>query len=396
LSARFWRSGRSRQKDFGRQARFLSRNDIPVWSIAVAALNTPILREEIGDAIQVTRRMVAASQLPHLDHTFSKVIKPGRANTMITRRCHLLALLVASACLNGPTWSADPPPLGFADQASTQESKKDEKPAAPPVKLIEGERVKADDIVAMMQSKLLDEGDAVKKLREANRNNVRYNIDNYPIGYAIASEKVNDYFVFGGPLKGWRAKGPGEVSSWPPLLYTVTRKETMRQAKLIEPVPLAEAVDEMNNLRVYYRPLIVGHDGEKYQEQPSTLAFFIHPKTGTRMTVLFREGRSYGSIDELLVAKGKMFAKEFVPGRGKESSTLVPSIFYSKEVLIDAEPFPKGDRFDALMQAVIAAHEKPPLATEDFKSLFEQMSQHTGGKTDPVAKPAASQSAQRK
>jgi hypothetical protein len=310
-------------------------------------------------------------------------------------------LFVSLGCGLSLTWGDVRRPCYAAGAANIQQNKKDErptqdKPASPAVKLIEGERVSAGDVVALVRSMLVEEGEAVKKLSEANLNNVRYNINSYPIGYAIATEKVNDQTVFSGPLKGWRAKAPGEVSTWPPLLYTVSRKETMRQAKLIEPIPVADAVDEMNNLRVYYRPLLAGHDGEKYQEQPTALAFFVHPKTGTRMTLLFRDGRSSGSVAGPLVANAKVFVKEVAPGRGKESTTLVPSIFYTKEVSFDVDAFPKREKLDRLMHALLAAYEKPPLATADFKLLFEEMSEQTGGKTVPVAKSADAQSTQRK
>jgi hypothetical protein len=258
-----------------------------------------------------------------------------------------------------------------------------------PVTLIEGERVNSQEVIIYMRSTLIEEGDAVKRMaeNEANLNNVRYNINGFQFGYAIASEKLSDHMVFTGPTKGWRATAIGEVSRWPPVLYSAARKETMRQAKLIEPVVVAEQLDEMNNLRVYYRPLVVGHDGEKYQEEPSSLAFFIHPDTGTRMTAVFRDGRSYGAIGEPLVASAKVFVKAVVPSRG---SRLVPSVFFSKEIAIESEAMSKNTKFDQLLQAVIVAHHSGPLAVEDFKGLFAEMARHTGGETEPVARTSAS------
>jgi hypothetical protein len=249
----------------------------------------------------------------------------------------------------------------------------------------------------IVNSALVEEGDAIKQLarNEANLNNVRYQINSYQIGYAIASEKLNSSSVFVGPTKGWRASGPGEVSRWPLALYAASRKETTRQAKLMDPIPIAQPLDEMNNLRVYYRPVLVDHDGERYQEEPSVLAFFVHPRTGTRMTVLFRGGRSYGTVDQAMEVSTRVDVKQVVPGRGGDSGTLVPSVFTSEVVSVDVEPFPAGAPFDRLMQAALAAHEQGHMAADDFQGLFEQMSRYTGGKTEPVGRPAETESAER-
>ena len=263
-------------------------------------------------------------------------------------------------------------------------------PAAPAVTLVEGERVVADDVAILVRSTLLEEGDAVKKLNDASINNVRYNINGYPIGYALAIEKTKEGASFTGPLKAWRATGAGEVSRWPPVVYSVTRKETMRQAKQIEPIPLAEATDEMNQLRLYYLRILVGHEDGKYQEDPTAVAFFVHPKSGSRMTLIYRGGRSYASVNEPLVANAKVFVKEVAPGRGRDS--LIPSVFYPKELTFEAEPFPKGDKFDRLMLAVMDTHSKSPLAKADFSALFEAMNQYT---VDKAAK-SETASSQRK
>jgi hypothetical protein len=273
-------------------------------------------------------------------------------------------------------------------KASGQNSGENQETASgPPVALAEGERINPSHVMIAMGSKLIEEGPAVKKIaeNEANINNVRYNIDSFLVGYAIADDKLEGRAVFTGPTKGWRATAIGEVSRWPPVLYRVARKETMRQAKLIDAVPVSEPRDELNNLRLYYRPLVVGHDGDKYREEPTVLAFFIHPDTGTRMTLAFRGDQTYSAIGEALSVTAKVYVKEVVPGRSQEGSRLVPSIFYSKETTIEAERFTDEGASQAL-KAVIEAHDHGPLATDVVQSLFTLMARHTGGDTRPVSK----------
>jgi hypothetical protein len=162
---------------------------------------------------------------------------------------------------------------------------------------------------------------------------------------------------------------------------------------LIDPVPIADPVDEMNNLRLYHRPLLVGHDGNKYQEEPTVLAFFVHPKTGTRMTVIFLRGSSYGAVGEPIATTAKAFVKEVVPGRSREGSRLAPSVFYFKEFAIEGEPLPKDSKFDQRLRAVLAARDDEPLKVDDFKGLFSEMARRTGGETEPVASAGSRESA---
>lgn len=257
--------------------------------------------------------------------------------------------------------------------------------AAPGVTLIEGERVKPEEVMAFSRFVLIEEGDAVAAMSgsQANINTVRHNFNHYRIGYSLPAQKDGERYVFRGEVKGWRAASTGDVSIWPPILYPASRKETMRQAKLLEPIPVTEWCDEMNQLRVYYLATLVGHDGEKYQAEPAALAFFIHPETGHRMTVILRGGRTYGAVDAPLATTSQIYVQQVASysagplGLGKAR---VPSVFFSKSLRSEVEPFEPGNNFDRLMTKVLAAHESGPLATEDFNALFAEMGRYTRGK----------------
>ena len=259
--------------------------------------------------------------------------------------------------------------------------------AAPQVTRIEGERVKPEEAMIFTRSKLIEEGSAVATMSELqeNINTVRHNMNTYRLGYSLMAEKVGERHIFTGPVKCWRATSTGDVSAWPPTTYPASREETIRRAMLLEPIVQAEPIDEMNNLRVYYLPSLVGHDGRQYQIEPTALAFFIHPKTGNRMTVIIRAGRTYGSVNKPLAATSNIYVKDTVSypagpfGIGRAH---VPSVFYSKKVQFDMEPFPQDETFDKLMHSVLSAKESGPLATEDFKALHSEMSRYTGGKTE--------------
>ena len=256
--------------------------------------------------------------------------------------------------------------------------------AAPTVTLIEGQKVKPDEAMIFTRSVLIEEGPSVAAMSENQENidTVRYNMNSYRIGYALPAEKVGERFVFSGPVKGWRATSTGYSSAWPPFTYLASRKETMRRAKLLQPIIQAEPIDEMNNLRVYFLPSLEGHDGKQYQIVPTAVAFFIHPKTGHRMTVLIRGDRTYGTVNKPLAATSDVYVKEldsYSAGPLGLGKARVPSIFYIKSVKSDVEPFAEGDNFDRLMSTVLAAHEAGPLATDDFKALFHEMTRYTGG-----------------
>jgi hypothetical protein len=256
--------------------------------------------------------------------------------------------------------------------------------AAPTVTLIEGQKVKPEEAMIFTRNVLIEQGSAVAAMSENQENidTVRYNMNTYRIGYALPSEKVGERFIFNGPVKGWRATSTGDSSAWPPFTYLAARKETMRRAKLLQPIILAEPIDEMNNLRVYYLPSLDGHDGKQYKIEPTAVAFFIHPKTGQRMTVLIRGGRTYGSVNKPLAATSQVYVQEldsYSAGPLGLGKARVPSVFYVKSVKSDVEPFAEGDNFDKLMATVLAAHTAGPLATDDFKALLQEMTRYTGG-----------------
>jgi len=159
----------------------------------------------------------------------------------------------------------------------------------------------------------------------------------------------------------------------------------MRRTKLLQPIILADAIDEMNNLRVYYFPSLIGHDGREYRVEPMAMAFCIHPKTGYRMTVISRAGRIYGSVNKPLATTSNIYVQDVTTypvgplGLGKAR---VPSVFFSKTVRFDMEPFASGDNFERLMAQVLAAHTNGPLTVDDFKDLYREMLRYTGGPVD--------------
>lgn len=259
--------------------------------------------------------------------------------------------------------------------------------AAPPVTLIDGEMVRPDEAMTFTRSVLIDDGPAVAAMNEyqENINTVRYNFNTFRLGYSLPAGKVGDRFIFNGPVKGWRATSTGDVSVWPPAQYPASRIETMRRTKLLQPIILADPIDEMNNLRVYYFPSLVGYDGRDYRVEPMALAFCIHPKTGYRMTVMLRSGRTYGTVNKPLATTSNIYVQDvtsYPAGPLGLGTARVPSVFYSKTVRFDMEPFAAGDNFDKLMAQVLAAHESGPLSVDDFKALYHEMLRYTGGPVD--------------
>ncbi|MBI3464816.1 MAG: hypothetical protein HY000_17445 [Planctomycetes bacterium] len=263
--------------------------------------------------------------------------------------------------------------------------------AAPGVVLIEYEHVQPGEAMVFTRSVLLEEGDAVAMMSRVRENidTVRNNMNTFRIGYAMPSEVVGGRHVFKGQVKGWRAPKTDAESVWPPSQYRVSRDEAMRRAKLLDPITLAEPIDEMDNLRVYYYPIIGGHDGKLYVIEPSALAFFIHPKTGHRMTVMLRGGRTYGAVNQPLATTSKLYVQNVATYKGGPLGLVnvyVPSVFYSKIVRFDMEPFPEGDSLDGLMSTVLSAHKSTQLAKSDFKALFNEMCRYTGGPVEFVSR----------
>jgi hypothetical protein len=279
---------------------------------------------------------------------------------------------------------ATAPPASNDSKVKTAKAEANAGAAAPTVTLIDGPKVKPEEAMIFTRSVLVEQGSAVAAMSENQENidTVRYNMNTYRIGYALPAEKVGERFIFSGPVKGWRATSTGDTSTWPPFTYMASRKETMRRAKLLQPIILAEPIDEMNNLRAYYLPSLEGHDGKQYQIAATAVAFFIHPQTGQRMTVLIRGGRTYGSVNKPLAATSEIYVKEldsYSAGPLGLGRARVPSVFYVKSVKSDVEPFAEGDIFDKLMATVLAAHNAGPLPVDDFKTLFHEMTRYTGG-----------------
>jgi hypothetical protein len=269
-------------------------------------------------------------------------------------------------------------------QAKAQESAG---AAAPRAKLIDGERVRPEEAMIFTRSKLIEDGPAVGRMSalQENINTVRHNMNTYRLGYSLMSEKVGERHVFTGPVKCWRAASTGDVSTWPPQTYPASREETIRRAMLLEPIIQAEPIDEMNNLRVYYLPSLVGHDGREYQVIPTAIAFFIHPKSGNRMTVIIRDGHTYGTVNKPLAVTSNIYVqdtKSYQAGPFGLGTAHVPYVFYSKKVQFDMEPFAQGDTFDTLMHTVLGARDGGPLATDDFKAVHGEMMRYTGGKAE--------------
>jgi hypothetical protein len=259
--------------------------------------------------------------------------------------------------------------------------------AAPGVVLIEGERVQPGEAMIFTRSILMEEGPSVAAMHEfqENINKVRYNMNTYRLGYSLAAEKVGERHVFAGAVKGWRGRSTGDVSEWPENTYPVARREARRRAQLLDPIILAEPIDEMNNLRLYYLPSLVGHDGREYQVIPTAIAFCIHPRTGGRMTLMMRDGRTYGAVNGPLAVTSNIYVKDvesFQVGPFGLGTARIPSVFYSKVVRFDVEPFAQGDALDRLMGAVLASRSSGPLSTADFRSLYQEMTRYTGGKIE--------------
>lgn len=254
------------------------------------------------------------------------------------------------------------------------------------VQLMDGEVVAADQIHVILRSELIEEGDGValmSRLAE-NINTARRNFNTYRVGYLIASEKVGDRYQFSGDTRGFRATAPGQVSSWPPFIYPASRREAMRRAKALEPILPQVECPEMKNLRVYVYAMNMGHDGNDYVTEPTAFAFFVDPKTGNRMTVFFRKNRSYGAVaPSALNITGRMYVHEvssFSAGPFGIATAYSPSVFYSREVRVEHQPFAERDVLDQYMAAALAARGKL-MPNDQFVALAREMARYTGGGT---------------
>jgi hypothetical protein len=272
-----------------------------------------------------------------------------------------------------------PPPAGVRSAAAAATGA-----AEYQVQLIEGEVVPADQIHVMLRSELIEEGEGVALMSRLQKNidEARTNFNTYRAGYAIPVEKNGDRFQFVGPTRGYRATGAGAMSMWPPFIYPASRREAMRRARAPEPVLPQVECPEMKNLRVYFYPISMGHDGKDYVTEPTVFAFFVDPKTGNRMTVFYRGNRSYGAVSPSpLNITSKMYIQEvssFQAGPFGVATAYSPSIFYSREVRVEHQPFAQGDTFDRVLAEMQAARGKL-VANEFFGALAREMSRYTGG-----------------
>ena len=250
------------------------------------------------------------------------------------------------------------------------------------VKRIEGERVRPEEAMIFTRSQLIEEGPAVTRMsRHAeNINTVRYNTNTYRIGYSLASETVDERHFFTGPVKCWRAASTQGVSEWPTPQYPASRNETIRRAMLLQPIA---PLDMERNLRLYYLPSLIGHDGQKYKIEPTAIAFFIHPKTGNRMTVIIREGHTYGSVNKPLSATSSIYVKEtksYKAGPLGLGTAHVPYVFYAKNVQFDTEPFAEDNLLNELMYSALSAgRNQEPLSFQNFQKIHNEMLRYTGG-----------------
>jgi hypothetical protein len=328
----------------------------------------------------------AISAMPKGKETSVALCTKGKGCTHAHTPCSAGATTTAST----PRPNGPPQPGGNGKQASNvvqAGAQTSAGAAAPGVVLIEGERVQPAEAMIFTRSILMEEGPSVAAMNEfqENINKVRYNMNTYRLGYALASEKVGSRHVFSGAVKGWRGTSTGDVSAWPEATYPVARREARRRAQLLDPIIIAEPIDEMNNLRLYYLPSLVGHDGREYTVIPTAIAFCIHPRTGGRMTIMVRDGRTYGAVNGPLAVTSNIYVKDvesYPVGPFGLGTARIPSVFYSKVVRFDVEPFPQGDPLDRLMGAVLAARSSGPLATTDFRALYQEMTRYTGGKVE--------------
>ncbi len=254
--------------------------------------------------------------------------------------------------------------------------------AAPKPSVVEGERVQPAEVMIYTHAQLVEEGPAVGMMSQIQQNidTVRYNINSYRAGYSIPQDKIEERVYFKGATKAWRAVSTQDVSMWPPFTYPQSRNEAIRRAKLLEPILIAEPLDEMNNLRLYYMPVLVGHDGQDYRAQPMVLAFFMDPATAQRMTVVLYDGRAYGAVGKPLTASSQIYiqdAASYSAGLLGVGRAYIPSIFYSRNVQFDVAPFSQGDNLERLTAGVLRAH-PGVLAADDFLALAKEMGRYTG------------------
>jgi hypothetical protein len=223
--------------------------------------------------------------------------------------------------------------------------------------LIEGESVHPEQVFAFTRTVLIEEGDAVAQMSHyaKNINTVRHDMNNYMVGHAAASTAIGGHHILHGPLKGWRATSTSGISTWPSSSYPASRQESMRRAKLLEPLPVAGPSADLDQLWLYYLPILVGHDGQQYMAEDAVLAFFVHPANGRRATVLHHKGQTYVALGTPLTATSWIYVRDvasYAAGPLGLARARVPKIFYSKGVRVDAPVVPVGDRLEMTMRQI--------------------------------------------
>ena len=239
-----------------------------------------------------------------------------------------------------------------------------------------------EEVMAFTRFVLLEEGPAVEAMRQWNVNikTVRYDVNAYQIGYSVAAKKERDRFVFAGPVVGWRATGMDNISVWPPVRYAATRRETMRRARQLEPLQVSASCPEMDNLWLYTLPILTGYDGHAYESEPSLLAFYMDPATGRRTSALACQQGVYSSINGPLHATSQLYVEEvasYSAGPFGLGRARVPSIFYSKGVRFHSEAAPPNSCLAQALGAGLVRHDGEPLALDDFRAIFVEMSRCT-------------------
>ena len=120
-------------------------------------------------------------------------------------------------------------------------------------------------------------------------------IRNRFFGYKIASEKIDERWVFTGPLQGFTAfYRKKSTAPWPNItefLFEDSRKN-IGSATLILP---ETGLPETTNLRIYHYPARIGFHDNSYLVEDTLMVVFLNPQSGIRSTYGFRtqEGTYY-------------------------------------------------------------------------------------------------------
>ena len=119
-------------------------------------------------------------------------------------------------------------------------------------------------------------------------------IRNRFFGYKIAAEKVDERWVFTGPLQGFTAfYRKRSTAPWPNItefLYEDSRKNIGSPTIILPETNLTETT----NLRIYHYPARIGFQEDSYLVEDTLMMVFLNPKSGIRSTYGFRtQGGTY-------------------------------------------------------------------------------------------------------